>query len=84
MIEIPPKDLTNAVIVSDPETLNGTPVFVGTRVPVKNLWDYLEAGHSLNRFLRHFPTVSREQAQAALRLSHQRLIENSTKFTTAT
>ncbi len=56
------------VVHSDPEIMHGTPVFVGTRVPVKNLIDYLEAGDSLEDFLRSFPTVSREQAVAALPL----------------
>lgn len=47
---------------SDPEIMSGALVFVGTRVPVQALWDYLEAGHSLEVFLEHFPTVTREQA----------------------
>lgn len=55
-----------SVIQSDPEILSGTPVFVGTRVPVKNLVDYLEGGHTLIEFLEDFPTVTREQAVAAL------------------
>jgi uncharacterized protein (DUF433 family) len=54
---------------SDPEILGGTPVFVGTRVPVKSLYDYLEAGDSLNEFLESFPSVTREQAVAALELA---------------
>ncbi|MGH9421220.1 MAG: DUF433 domain-containing protein [Thermoanaerobaculia bacterium] len=54
------------VIHSHPEILGGTPVFVGTRVPVRNLIDYLERNHSLEEFLDAFPTVSREQAVAAL------------------
>jgi len=54
------------VVHSDPEILGGTPVFVGTRVPVKSLFDYLEAGDSLNEFLDSFPSVTREQAVAAL------------------
>jgi uncharacterized protein (DUF433 family) len=54
------------VVVSDPEIMNGTPCFLGTRVPFKNLIDYLEGGHSLGEFLRQFPTVSREQAIQAL------------------
>lgn len=57
---------TQAVVHSDPEILGGTPVFVGTRVPIQNLIDYLAAGDSLEDFLRSFPTVSREQAVAAL------------------
>jgi uncharacterized protein (DUF433 family) len=54
------------VIHSDPEVLSGTPVFVGTRVPVRALLDYLEAGDSLDQFLLDFPSVSRKQAVAAL------------------
>ena len=53
---------------------SGTPVFVGTRVPVHVLFDYLEAGDSLDRFLDQFPTVTREQAQAALELAREALI----------
>lgn len=62
---------TTAVIHSDPEILGGTPVFVGTRVPFRNLIDYLERGHSLDEFLDSFPTVSREQAVAALEAAHE-------------
>ena len=58
-----------SVIRCDPEVLGGTPVFVGTRVPVKNLMDYLAAGDSLERFLEHFPSVTREQAVAALEVA---------------
>lgn len=50
----------------DPEILGGVPVFIGTRVPAQNLFDCLVAGDSLDDFLRSFPTVSREQAIAAL------------------
>ena len=58
-----------AVVHSDPDILGGTPVFVGTRVPVKSLFDYLEAGDSLDEFLESFPSVTREQAVAALELA---------------
>jgi uncharacterized protein (DUF433 family) len=61
------------VIHTDPDILGGTPVFVGTRVPVKTLMDYLEAGERLDEFLDHFPTVSREQAVAALELAKEML-----------
>jgi uncharacterized protein (DUF433 family) len=54
------------VIHSDPEIMGGTPVFVGTRVPLATLLDYLEAGQPLSEFLDDFPTVTREQAAAAL------------------
>lgn len=57
------------VIHSDPDILGGTPVFVGTRVPVRTLIDYLEGGESLEMFLDHFPSVHREQAIAALELA---------------
>jgi uncharacterized protein (DUF433 family) len=55
-----------SVVHSDPAILGGTPVFVGTRVPVRALIDYIEGGHSLNEFLDDFPTVTREIAIAAL------------------
>jgi len=54
------------VIQRDPEVLGGTPVFRGTRVPIQNLFDFLGAGDSLGDFLAAFPSVTREQAQAAL------------------
>lgn len=63
----------NAVIHSDPEILGGTPVFVGTRVPLQNLIDYLAGGETLDEFLRQFPSVGREQAQAALALAREAL-----------
>jgi uncharacterized protein (DUF433 family) len=63
-----------SVVHSDPQVLGGTPVFVGTRVPVKNLLDYLAAGDSLERFLDHFPSVTREQAVAALEIAKDLLI----------
>ena len=62
-----------SVVRSDPDVLGGTPVFAGTRVPVKNLVDYLGAGDSLERFLDHFPSVTREQAVAALELANDLL-----------
>jgi uncharacterized protein (DUF433 family) len=61
----------STIVHSDPEILGGTPVFVGTRVPVKSLYDHLEAGDSLDEFLDSFPSVSREQAVAALELARQ-------------
>ncbi|MGB3761154.1 MAG: DUF433 domain-containing protein [Rivularia sp. (in: cyanobacteria)] len=62
------------VVHSHPEILGGTPVFFGTRVPIKTLLDYLEASDSLNEFLNHFPSVSREQAIEALELAKEMLI----------
>jgi uncharacterized protein (DUF433 family) len=58
--------MAEPVIVSDPEVMNGMPCFRGTRVPFKNLIDYLEGGHSLGEFLQQFPTVTREMAVQAL------------------
>lgn len=54
------------VIIRDPDILGGTPVFRGTRVPFKNLLDYLEGGHTLNEFLEQFPSVTRQAAIDAL------------------
>jgi uncharacterized protein (DUF433 family) len=63
------------VIHSNPEILGGTPVFVGTRVPVKTLLDYLDAGDSLDLFLDHFPSVSRLAAVSVLQLAQEMLID---------
>lgn len=52
--------MNNQLIVKDPEILSGIPVFKGTRVPVKNLLDYLEVGDSIEEFLDDFPSVKRE------------------------
>lgn len=59
----------------DPEKMSGTPVFTGTRVPIKNLFDYLEGGDSLELFLDDFPTVSREQALGIIEASRQLLLD---------
>ena len=61
------------VVHSDPEIMSGTPVFVGTRVPLRNLFDYLEGNHSLAEFLDGFPGVSREQAMAVLEAAYDEL-----------
>ena len=55
-----------AAITRDADTMHGQPVFLGTRVPVQTLFDYLEGGETLDDFLEGFPTVSRELAVAAL------------------
>lgn len=57
---------TSKIVHRDPDILGGVPVFVGTRVPVRTLLDYLEGGDSLETFLENFPSVSREQAIAFL------------------
>ena len=58
-------------VVSDDSILGGIPVFVGTRVPVRTLFDYLRANHPLGEFLDDFPTVGRSQAEAVLELSQR-------------
>jgi len=63
------------VIHSDPEILGGTPVFVGTRVPVQSLFDHLEAGDSIDDFLEGFPSVKREQVIATLEESCHKLLQ---------
>ena len=62
-------------IHSDPEIMGGTPVFVGTRVPARTLFDYLEGGDTLDEFLQHFPSVTRELAVAALEMGSSLLLE---------
>jgi uncharacterized protein (DUF433 family) len=57
------------VVHSDPEIMGGTPVFHGTRVPCRTLFDYLEAGDPLDAFLDDFPSVTRSQAVAALKVA---------------
>ncbi|RPJ55398.1 MAG: DUF433 domain-containing protein [Acidobacteria bacterium] len=65
------------VVHSDPEILGGTPVFVGTRVPVQSLFDYLEGGETLDEFLRQFPSVSREQAIIALDIARDSVLKHA-------
>jgi len=70
--------VTKPVIHSDRDILGGTPVFAGTRVPVKNLYDYPEGGDSLDEFLSDFPSVTREPAVAALELGREMTDANAT------
>jgi uncharacterized protein (DUF433 family) len=65
----------NGIIHSDPEIMGGTPVFVGTRVPLQNLIDYLEGGESVDDFLDAFPTVKKEQAIAVIEAGKLKLLE---------
>jgi uncharacterized protein (DUF433 family) len=65
------------VIVVDKEIQCGAPVFAGTRVPVKVLFDYLEAGDSLDVFLEEFPSITREMAVAALEEAQSALIHDA-------
>jgi len=63
------------IIHSDPEIMGGTPVFVGTRVPLQNLIDYLEGGESVEDFLEAFPTVKREQVIAVIEAGKLKMLE---------
>jgi len=67
----------NPVVHSDSQIMSGTPVFVGTRVPFQTLIDYLEAGQPLADFLEDFPTVSKEQAIAALEQAKEALLDRA-------
>ncbi|MBI1816123.1 MAG: DUF433 domain-containing protein [Deltaproteobacteria bacterium] len=66
-----------SVIHCDPEIMSGAPVFVGTRVPVQALFDYLEGKHSLDEFLDDFPTVSREKAVAVLEQARELVVSGA-------
>jgi len=63
------------VIHSDPEIMGGTPVFVGTRVPLQNLIDYLEGGESVEDFLEAFPAVKRQQVIAVIEAGKLKMLE---------
>ena len=64
------------VVCRNPNVMGGAPVFCGTRVPVQTLFDYLEAGESIDEFLEGFPSVSREQVISFLEQAKDRLIES--------
>jgi uncharacterized protein (DUF433 family) len=72
---VPPSDPRAGVISIDADRLGGTPCFVGTRVPVKYLWEYLINGKTLEAFLSDFEGVPREEAVAALEQAYRRLTE---------
>ncbi|MCF6200286.1 MAG: DUF433 domain-containing protein [Hyphomicrobiaceae bacterium] len=65
--------LPDKLITTSKDYMSGAPVFTGTRVPVKNLFDYLEAGDPLDDFLAQFPDVSREHAIAVLKMANERI-----------
>ena len=67
---------TESAVHSDPDIMGGAPVFVGTRVPARNLFDYL-AGSGLAEFLRQFPSVSREQAIVAIHQAGEALANDA-------
>ena len=64
----------NDLVTVDPEILGGTPVFKGTRVPVKSLFEYLEGNYSLEQFVECFPSVTRQMAQQVLECSEKALL----------
>jgi uncharacterized protein (DUF433 family) len=66
--------MSNALITTSPEIMGGTPVFAGTRVPVQTLFEYLEAGDTIDTFLEGFPTVAREQVVALLESAKVRVL----------
>ncbi|HXF04725.1 MAG TPA: DUF433 domain-containing protein [Blastocatellia bacterium] len=72
---VPPSDARAAIISIDPERLGGVPCFVGTRVPVRYLFEYLSKGKSLDEFLEDFEGVPRDEAVAALKQACDRLLE---------
>ena len=69
--------MDSPLIVVDPDIQSGTPVFAGTRVPVQNLFDYLEEGDSLEVFLEQFPSVSRDMAVAVLEQARTALLTDA-------
>ena len=69
---------TQELIISSPDILGGTPVFIGTRVPVKNLTDYIEAGDTLDEFLEDFPSVSRQQTVEFIEQAKEALLAQLT------
>ena len=72
---VPQSDARADIVSIDPERLGGTPCFVGTRVPIKHLWEYLIKGKALETFLDDFDGVPREEAVAALEQAYERLME---------
>jgi uncharacterized protein (DUF433 family) len=66
--------MAKPVVSRSPDVMGGTPVFAGTRVPVQTLLDYLEAGETIDEFLKGFPTVTREQVIAFLEEAKDRVV----------
>jgi uncharacterized protein (DUF433 family) len=68
--------MNTKIINIDPEILGGTPVFYGTRVPIKNLFDYLETGETIEAFLKDFESVSKEQVIGILEFIEKKIISS--------
>jgi uncharacterized protein (DUF433 family) len=64
------------IVEINPKKMGGTPVFHGTRVPIRNLFDCLEDGETIEQFLEQFPTVTRAQVSGVLELSRERLLDS--------
>lgn len=73
--------INHAVVTCDPEILGGTPVFAGTRVPVRVLSDHLEAGDRLDDFLDNFPSVTRSQATQVIKLALEQFANQGDEIT---
>ena len=71
--------MEKSVVKIDPEIMSGTPCFVGTRVPIQNLIDYLEGGERIEDFLEGFPSVKREQVIAFLEQAKERMLAAAAK-----
>ncbi len=69
--------MEDQIVQRNPRIQGGVPVFTGTRVPVKNLFDYLESGETLEQFLLDFPAVDRSKAVAALEMAREALDANA-------
>ncbi|MCY4209866.1 MAG: DUF433 domain-containing protein [Gammaproteobacteria bacterium] len=69
--------MTDTIIDRNPAILGGTPVFAGTRVPIRILMEHLESGYDLKYFLEHFPSVSREQAIHLIELATDKLTRDT-------
>jgi uncharacterized protein (DUF433 family) len=67
---------TTDFVEVNPKKMSGTPVFLGTRVPIQNLFDCLEDGETIEQFLEQFPTVTHEQVSGVLELSKERLLDS--------
>lgn len=67
--------MESPIIQIDPETMGGTPVFHGTRVPIQTFEDYIMGGETVSEFLTDFPTVTHEQIEAYMHQAKQELIE---------
>lgn len=70
----------NQLVNIDPEIMSGTPVFAGTRVPIKNLFDYIETGETLESFLDDFPTVKRQQTIKVLNIALKLIVSKGLNY----